>query len=67
MKKELTDREMQTLEYMSQGMSNFEISLKLKISKNTVKNHVSSVLRKMNANNRTHAVVKALKKEIVEL
>lgn len=57
----LTAREMEVLACMVKGMSNKEIALTLNISHQTVKNHVTSILRKFNVEDRTQAVVYALK------
>lgn len=64
---ELSKREHQVLELLAQGMSNKKLAQKLYISEKTVKNHVSNILRKLSANDRTQAVVLGLKKGIVSL
>lgn len=51
----LSDRERQVLVLLAQGLSNREIAEKLVITEGTVKNHVSSVLGKLQADNRTQA------------
>ncbi|MCS7009909.1 MAG: response regulator transcription factor [Anaerolineales bacterium] len=63
----LSDREMEVLTCMVKGMSNKEIALALKISHQTVKNHVTSILRKFNVEDGTQAVVYALKHGWVNL
>ncbi len=57
----LTDRELEILGKISEGMTNAEIGTALGISAQTVKNHVTSILRKLAVNDRTQAVVTALK------
>lgn len=57
----LSNREMEVLEYMVQGLSNKEIANVMSISHQTVKNHVTSILRKFCVEDRTQAVVYALK------
>lgn len=57
----LTNRETQILHYVAEGNSNKKIAQILNISEQTIKNHVSSVLRKLNANDRAHAVVLAMR------
>jgi two-component system response regulator DegU len=57
----LTNREAQILNYISQGNSNKQIAYILDISEQTIKNHVSSILRKLNANDRAHAVALAMR------
>lgn len=56
----LTKRETQILTYIAEGNSNKEIARILTISEQTIKNHVSAILRKLNANDRAHAVTLAL-------
>jgi two-component system response regulator DegU len=63
----LSDREMEVLSCVVKGMSNKEIAVSLGISHQTVKNHVTSVLRKFNVEDRTQAVVYALKRGWVQL
>jgi two-component system response regulator DegU len=57
----LTYRETQILNYIAQGNSNKQIAHILEISEQTIKNHVSSILRKLNANDRAHAVALAMR------
>ena len=57
----LTRREAEVLRLMTEGKSNRAISEHLVISEKTVKNHVSSILQKMNVNDRTQAVLMAIK------
>jgi len=63
----LSDREMEVLVYMTRGMSNKEIAVLLGISHQTVKNHVTSILRKLGVDDRTQAAVFALKHGWVRL
>jgi len=63
----LTARETEILNYIAQGLLNKQIALKLGISEQTIKNHVTSILRKLNANVRTEAVVVAIKQGLVAL
>ena len=55
----LTRRETEILEYIAEGNSNKEVAHALGICNQTVKNHVTSIIRKLAANDRTHAVVLA--------
>jgi two-component system response regulator DegU len=57
----LTKRETQILTYVAEGNTNKEIAHILSISEQTIKNHVSAILRKLNANDRAHAVALALR------
>ncbi len=63
----LSEREMEVLECVVQGLSNKEIASMLGISHQTVKNHVTSILRKFGVEDRTQAVVYALKHGWVQL
>jgi two-component system response regulator DegU len=63
----LTPRECEVLQLLANGKSNRAISEDLLISEKTVKNHVSKILRKMNVNDRTQAVVAAIKNGWVEV
>ncbi len=56
----LSPREMEVLRLITQGMSNKEIANQLGISEQTVKNHVTAILRKLNVEDRTQAAVYAL-------
>ncbi|MFC4684106.1 response regulator transcription factor [Exiguobacterium sp. s149] len=60
-------REVEVLHLLAEGRSNRDISDMLFISEKTVKNHVSSVLRKMEVNDRTQAVVDAIRRGWVEI
>ncbi len=57
----LTRRECEVLQLLADGRSNRTIGEELYISEKTVKNHVSNILQKMNVNDRTQAVVEAIK------
>lgn len=64
---ELSAREHEVLELLAQGMSNRNIAETLFISEKTVKNHVSNILKKLSVNDRTQAVIVALKLGLVKL
>lgn len=57
----LSHREMELLRLLGQGRSNKEIGFTLNITPQTVKNHVSSILRKLDVNDRTQAVLAGLR------
>ena len=63
----LTKRECEVLQLLADGQSNRAIGETLFISEKTVKNHVSNILQKMNVNDRTQAVVSAIKNGWVEV
>lgn len=58
----LSTRELEVLEFVAAGRTNKEIALLLDISNQTVKNHISSILRKLAVNDRTQAVVYAMRR-----
>jgi len=60
----LTRREYEVLLLIAEGLSNKDISEKLVISEKTVKNHVSSVLRKLDLSDRTQAAIYAYKHNV---
>ena len=62
---DLFRREADVLQLMSKGYSNKEIAGNLKISERTVKNHITSLMRKLNVQNRTHAVIVAQQYHLV--
>lgn len=63
----LTRRETEILDYIARGFLNKQIASSLDISEQTIKNHVTSILRKLNANARTEAVVIAIKRGIISI
>ncbi len=63
----LTSREIEIINYVAQGYANKQIAAKLNISEQTIKNHVTSILGKLDANARTEAVVKAIKKGLITI
>lgn len=63
----LSSREMEVLECVTLGMSNKEIATSLGISHQTVKNHVTAILRKLGVDDRTQAAVFALRRGWVRL
>ena len=63
----LSTREMEVLTYVTKGMSNKEIALALGISHQTVKNHVTSILRKLGVEDRTQAAIFSLRRGWVRL
>ena len=63
----LTPRETEILKYIAEGYLNKQIAAELGISEQTIKNHVTSILRKLNANARTEAVVVAIKQGLITL
>lgn len=63
----LSPREIEILGYVSQGLSNKEIASILRISDQTVKNNITSILRKLQVNDRTQAVIYALRHGWIDL
>ncbi len=63
----LTARELDVLRHMTRGQSNRAIAVELGISENTVKNHVRSILEKLQAKSRSEAVVIGLRQGLTHL
>ena len=64
---ELSEREIEVLRLIAGGNSNKEIAAQLGLAEDTVKRHVTNLLSKLAANDRTHAVTIGLKRGIIEL
>jgi DNA-binding NarL/FixJ family response regulator len=64
---ELSSREIDVLRLIAAGNANKEIAARLGIAEETVKSHITNILAKLGANDRTHAVTTALKRGIIEL
>jgi len=64
---DLTSREIDVLRRIAAGNANKEIAAQLSIAEETVKSHVTNILAKLGANDRTYAVTIALKRGIIEL
>lgn len=62
----LTQRELDILRLMSAGHTNKSISNKLMLSENTIKYHLKNILRKLNVQNRTEAVMKAVQEKLID-
>jgi DNA-binding NarL/FixJ family response regulator len=63
----LSPREMEILQFVTNGLSNKEIAVKLRISQQTVKNHMTSILKKLNVEDRTQAAVNAIRRGWVRI
>jgi DNA-binding NarL/FixJ family response regulator len=63
----LTPREAEVLALLVEGLSNRDIGDRLHLAEGTVKNYVSTIIAKLQANDRTHAVVTALRRGLVDL
>lgn len=63
----LTPREKDILGYMAKGYLNKQIASALGVREQTIKNHVTSILRKFNANTRTQAVMSAIKEGLISI
>ncbi len=62
---EMTERELEVLKYISEGKNNKEIAQLLNISMHTVKGHIHNIFSKLSSNDRTDAVIKAIKAKIL--
>jgi DNA-binding NarL/FixJ family response regulator len=65
MRTALSDRELQVVRLVAEGLSNKQISIRLKLSDKTVKNHISHILAKLNLSARTQVAVHALRTGLV--
>jgi DNA-binding NarL/FixJ family response regulator len=65
MEEPLTPRELEVLELLTRGLDNSEIAQALYLSQHTVKNHVSTILMKMEVENRIQAAVRAVRGGLV--
>ncbi len=63
----LTNRELEVLSQVANGMFNKEIATNLNISERTVKNHISNIFKKIDVSDRTQAAVFAIKNNIIKL
>jgi DNA-binding NarL/FixJ family response regulator len=63
----LTDREMEVLQLIAQGLANKQIAANLSISEHTVKFHVSSIYTKLGVGNRTEAVRMGVRRGLILL
>jgi NarL family two-component system response regulator LiaR len=63
---DLTDRELEILKLVAQGMANQEISTRLVLSEQTVRTHVSNILSKLHLANRTQAALFAIREGLVK-
>ncbi len=64
---ELTPREMDVLKLLAEGLSNRKIGERLSISERTTKYHVAAILSKLEAANRTEAVMRAIERGLITL
>lgn len=64
---ELTERELAVLQLVMAGLVNKEIGARLYISDQTVKNHMTAIMRKLHVTTRTEAVIVALRRGLIEL
>ena len=64
---DLSPREIEVLRLIAAGNGNKEIASRLLIAEETVKSHITNILTKLHANDRTHAVTTALKRGVIRL
>lgn len=63
---DLSIRELDVLRHLAQGLSNKQIAVRLQVGVETVKTHISSILQKLEASDRTEAVAVALRRGLIE-
>jgi len=62
----LSDREIEIIQLLADGLSNKAISRQLSLSENTIKYHLKNILQKLNVQNRTEAVMYALRNNLIQ-
>lgn len=62
----LTPRELDVIQALSDGLTNAEIASQLVVSEETIKSHISNILRKLNLNHRTQIAIFALRNQLVQ-
>ena len=67
MRTNLTPRELEVLQMLARGLTNKEIGKALAISGNTVRNHVNSIIEKLEVSDRTEAATTAIHRGIIEI
>ena len=67
MRSDLTARELEVLQMLARGLTNKEIGNALRISGNTVRNHVNSIIEKLEVSDRTEAATTAIQRGIIEV
>jgi len=63
----LSERELEVLKLMAKGDANKEIAAQLNITDSTVKTHISNIFQKLNAKDRTEAVIQSIKRGIIKI
>lgn len=63
---DLNGQELKVLKYLTQGLSNKDISEKMFLSVGTVKNYISNIYSKLNVNNRASAIMKAMEESLID-
>ena len=64
---QLTQRELEVLQLAGDGLANKEIAARLGISEKTVKNHIANIFSKLQVNDRTQAILYALRKGLISM
>jgi two-component system, NarL family, response regulator len=67
MRSDLTNRELEILKMVVKGLTNKQIARVLKISSHTVRNHVNSIIEKLDVSDRTEAATTAIQRGIIEI
>lgn len=67
MSENLSRREIEVLQLIAEGNGNKEIASRLYVAENTIKGHITSLMLKLDACSRTHAVVLALKQGLLTI
>ena len=64
---ELSDREIEVLQLMAEGLTNAEIGMQVHLSEGTIRNYISTILGKLQAKDRTQAVVTAIRHGLINV
>ena len=63
----LTEREIEILHWLAQGLTDNDIAKKAQVTSGTVRSHISNILNKMGLSNRAQAVIYAVKKGLIKI
>ncbi len=65
--KKLTERELQVMYYVAEGLNNYEVAERMYLSVHTIKAHLESIYSKLSVHNKIQALVYAIKNKLINL
>ena len=65
--KKLTERELQVMYYVAEGLNNYEVAERMYLSVHTIKAHLESIYSKLSVHNKIQALVYAIKNNLINL